>query len=60
MTRDIVTHYAPPPIPVRHFDWSATDRNTYDGAPDSANRYQIGWGETEQAAIADLLEKLDD
>lgn len=58
--RDIQTYYDPPPIPMRHFDWSAIDRNTYDGAEDSANRHQIGWGRTEQEAIADLLEQLDD
>lgn len=37
-----------PPIPVRQWDWSAVDDNTYEpGCP-------IGWGRTEQAAIDDL------
>lgn len=55
----IVTTYDPPPIPLRDSDWSAVDTDTYDGAEDSSNRFQIGWGETEMEAIADLLEKLD-
>lgn len=38
--------------------WSAIDANTYDGAPDSANRHQIGFGRTREEAIADLMEKL--
>ena len=43
-----------PPIPVRHWDWSAVDDNTYEpGCP-------IGWGRTEQAAIDDLIEQLSD
>lgn len=60
MTRGIQTEYWPPPIPIRDYDWSAIDRNTYDGAEDSANRHQIGWGATEQAAIIDLLDQLGD
>lgn len=43
-----------PPIPVRDYDWSAVDDNTYEpGCP-------IGWGRTEQAAIDDLIEQLSD
>lgn len=50
----IVTEYNPPPIPVRDHDWSAIDWDTYDeGAP-------IGWGKTEQEAIADLMMQLED
>ena len=48
-----------PPIPDRRFDWSATEDN-YDGAEDSSNRYQIGYGRTEQEAIDDLLDQLND
>jgi hypothetical protein len=42
------------PIPLRSYDWSAVDDDTYDlgGA--------IGWGPSEAAAIADLLEQLEE
>lgn len=43
------------PIPIRSFDWSAVDSDTYDGAPDSSTRDQVGRGSTEQAAIDDLI-----
>lgn len=49
-----------PPIPVRDCDWSACDLNTYDGAPDSATRNQVGRGRTAEAALLDLLDILDD
>lgn len=43
-----------PPIPVREWDWSAVDDNTYEpGCP-------IGWGRTEQAAISALVDELQD
>ena len=45
-----------PPIPVRTFDWSAIDDDTYDGADDS--HCPIGRGATEQEAIEDLLEQI--
>lgn len=54
----IRTHYEFPPIPDRRFDWSAIDDDTYDGAEDS--HCPIGRGRTEQEAIDDLLEQLDD
>lgn len=45
----IITEFIYPPIPVRRYDWSAV-RDGYDeGDP-------IGYGETEQAAINELLE----
>lgn len=44
-----------PPIPSREFDWCATDDDRYDG-----DGSPIGYGETEDAAIADLLEQLED
>lgn len=34
--------------------WTAVDDDTYDGAPDGRN--EIGYGQTPEAAIADLLE----
>ena len=52
----IRTDYWPKPIPPRQFDWSAVvDDDSYDGAPDSGNRHQVGYGATEQAAVDDLL-----
>lgn len=44
----IITHVCPP-IPDRHFDWSAT-RGDFDLG------CLIGWGATEEEAVADLLE----
>lgn len=49
----IRTNYVYPPIPMRTFDWSAVDDDTYEpGCP-------IGWGATEQEAIDDLKEQLE-
>lgn len=53
--RDIVVkveQYAPPSM-----RYSAWDRNSYDGAPDSKSNI-IGRGESKQAAIRDLLDRL--
>jgi hypothetical protein len=55
----IKTDYWMKPIPTRNFDWSAIDDNTYDGAPDSSNRNQVGHGATEQEAIANLMEEIN-
>lgn len=55
----IHTHHVYPPIPVRDMDWSAVT-DDYDGAEDSSTRHQIGRGATEQEAINDLLEQLED
>lgn len=44
------------PIPLRAYDWSAVDDRTYEGSPGQP----IGRGPTEQAAIADLLEQMDE
>ena len=49
----IETHYFAKPIPDRSYDWSATTANYEPGDP-------IGYGETEQDAIEDLLEQLAD
>ena len=49
------TEYVYPPIPIRSFDWSAIDDDTYDG-PGSP----VGHGPTEQAAIDDLMEQLEE
>jgi len=46
----IITSFLNPPIPVRCMDWQAT-REGYEGGD------AIGNGETELAAITDLLEQ---
>ena len=51
----IVTNFVYPPIPVRQFDWSAVDDETYDG-----EGCKIGYGATEQEAIDDLLDQMND
>lgn len=51
----IRTEYVYPPIPIRAFDWSAVDDDTYDGPG-----CPVGWGYTEEQAIADLLEQIED
>jgi len=53
---NIRTKHVCPPIPTRAHDWQAWDDNTYDGAPDSNTRNQIGTGATEREAVADLKE----
>lgn len=54
----IITHFEYPPIPVRNFDWCAVTED-YDGAPDAGPQC-IGHGRTEEEAIADLKEQLDE
>ncbi len=49
---NIRTTYVYPPIPIRQFDWSAVDNDTYDG-----EGCPIGTGATEQAAVMDLYEQ---
>lgn len=51
----IRTNYVYPPIPIRDFDWSAVDDDTYDGPG-----CPIGSGPTEEAAIKDLLEQIEE
>lgn len=58
----IVTHYDPPPIPIRDCDWTATTDNYDPGEPNGEGGYtggsRIGHGKTEAEAIADLNEQL--
>ena len=54
----IHTSYCCPPIPVRHYDWAAV-LDDYDGAPDAGPQY-VGTGSTEEAAITDLLNQLEE
>ena len=49
----IRTSYVKPPIPTTAFDWSAV-RDGYEPGD------HIGRGETEQAAIDDLIEQEDE
>lgn len=56
----ISTYHVYPPIPIRQYDWCAVDDETYDGAPDSATRNQIGYGTTPEEAIADLRSILEE
>ena len=51
----IRTDYWAKPIPLRCADWSAVDDDTYDGPG-----CPMGFGATEQEAIADLMERLDE
>jgi len=53
----IHAHFVYPPIPTRKFDWCASTDN-YDGT-DGGNE-PLGWGATEQEAINDLIEQLED
>jgi len=48
----IVTEHEKPPVPTRAWDW-----NAYLEDWDLDN--PIGYGETQQKAVADLLEQLD-
>ena len=48
----IITNFEYPPIPIRSFDWSAVTDN-YEGGD------YIGWGVTEQEAIADLINQIE-
>jgi hypothetical protein len=52
-TLKIRTEYQVKPIPLRGFDWEAVLDNYEQGCP-------VGFGSTEQEAIADLLTQIDD
>jgi hypothetical protein len=59
----IRTTFEYPPIPVRDMDWSAIDDDTYDVDCDQDgffSRSPIGRGATEQEAIADLIEQIEE
>ena len=51
----IKTHHAYPPIPIRDFDWQAWDADTYDG-----DHCPVGYGKTEEEAIADLISQTEE
>ncbi len=50
---NIKTEYWPKPIPIRNYDWEAWDADLNEDSP-------IGHGLTEDEAIINLLEKLDE
>ena len=54
----IRTEHVFPPIPMRQFDWMAYDDDTYCGCGEC--RCLTGHGSTEQEAIADLMEQMED
>lgn len=58
----IETSFVYPPIPIRQFDWQATtdnyDAELVDGEWRSS--HPVGHGATEAAAIADLLEQIEE
>lgn len=54
MALKIRTELIYPPIPIRQFDWSAVDDDSYEpGCP-------IGTGATELEAVKDLIKQLED
>jgi len=52
-THNIKTSHDNPPIPTRNHDWSAW----FDWASPDDDFFISGNGETEQAAVADLIQK---
>ena len=57
------TTFEYPPIPVRDMDWSAIDDDTYDCDCDQDGFFStspIGRGSTEQEAIQDLMDQLEE
>ena len=58
----IHTHFEYPPIPVRSFDWAAVT-DDYDCDCDQDGLFStcpVGHGATEEEAIADLLEQIEE
>ena len=58
----IHTDHVQPPIPIRDMDWSAVT-DDYDCDCDQDGFFSsdpVGYGRTEQDAINDLLEQLED
>jgi hypothetical protein len=58
----IITDYWLKPIPDRRFDWSATTENYEAWVEDGewTSTHPIGYGRTEEEAIADLKEQMED
>ena len=53
---EIITTYNPKPGPDFRWDWEAVT-DSYDGADDCCD--PIGWGATEEEAIKNLKEQLE-
>ena len=47
-------------VTEKDWHWTAIDADTYDGSEDSGNRTHIGYGDTEEEAIADLIQIMED
>lgn len=56
----IVTDFWAKPIPIRQFDWSAVTDNYEGGDGYDEPGGPIGYGATEDEAIADLKQQLED
>jgi hypothetical protein len=63
----VATHHVNPPISIRDWDWAAVLDDYYDGAPEyegapiKRSRSTIsGSGRTEAAAIADLMQQIEE
>lgn len=59
----LATEFVYPPIPIRSNDWAAVDANTYDADFDGdsfVSTSPCGRGETEQQAIDDLLDQIEE
>lgn len=58
----IKTNFDYPPIPVRNMDWSAVTDNFDCDCDENGyfSRDPVGRGATEQEAIDDLIEQLED
>lgn len=61
------TNFVYPPIPIRSMDWSCVDDNTYDASYEGEDENGHHWsaapsghGATEQEAIADFLERIEE
>jgi hypothetical protein len=55
------TSFDYPPIPIRSFDWSCIDSDTFDADWDGeqyVTTCPIGRGPTEEAAIIDFVQQL--
>jgi hypothetical protein len=60
MPLKIVTHYWPPPIPDRRFDWHAVTEDYEGGDGYDEPGSPVGYGRTKDEAVADLNEQLED
>lgn len=60
----IITDYDPKPVPFRNCDWSAVTDNydaSWEGEEDGwVSNEPIGYGATEEQAIANLREQLEE